>query len=58
MKYSELHRLIRRSGWVAVRQSGSHIIYKKGNVSYPVPNHGSKEIKLGLFLKIKGEMGL
>lgn len=58
MKYSELHRLIRRRGWVSVRQTGSHVIYEKDNVRYPVPNHGSKEISEPLRLKITKDMGL
>lgn len=58
MKSSELHRLIKRGGWVAVRQVGSHVIYEKDGVRIPVPNHGSKEMKQGLALKIIKEMGL
>nr|DAS95718.1 MAG TPA: hypothetical protein [Caudoviricetes sp.] len=58
MKSSELHRLILRNGWVAIRQAGSHVIYEKGNKTYPVPYHGSKEIYRPLELKIKREMGL
>ena len=58
MKSSELPRLILRNGWVAIRQAGSHVIYEKGNKTYPVPYHGSKEIYRPLELKIKREMGL
>ena len=58
MKYSELHRLILRNGWIAIRQKGSHIIYEKDGRRYPVPNHGSKEISRGLEIKIKKEMEL
>lgn len=62
MKYNELHRLIRRAGWLAVsrkrRGKGSHVIYEKGGRTYPVPDHGSDEIPKGLELKIKKEMGL
>lgn len=58
MKYNEFHRLIKQRGWESVRQTGSHVIYKKGNRNYPVPNHGSKEIPEPLRLKIVKEMGL
>lgn len=58
MKYSELHRLIRRCGWTVERQCGSHVIYTKDGRTYPVPYHGSKEIKSGLAVKIKKEMGI
>ncbi|MDR1556483.1 MAG: type II toxin-antitoxin system HicA family toxin [Tannerellaceae bacterium] len=58
MKYNEFHRLIKRRGWESVRQTGSHVIYEKDGIRYPVPNHGSKEIPELLRLKIAKEMGL
>ncbi len=58
MKSSELNKLILRNGWKALRQSGSHIIYEKDGLHYPVPFHGSKEVGKGLEMKIKKEMGL
>lgn len=59
MKYSELHRLIKANGWVKLRQMGtSHVIYKKGSITYPVPDHGAKEVGTGLEKKIKKDMGL
>lgn len=58
MKSSEMHRRIRRNGWVHVRTEGSHYIYEKDGRTYPVPYHGSKEIGKGLEKKIIKEMGL
>ena len=58
MKYTELHRLISQNGWSLIRQSGSHIIYKKGNRTYPVPYHKGKEVGAGLEKTIRKEMGL
>ena len=58
MKSSELHRMIKRSGWMAVRQTGSHIIYEKDGKSFAVPDHGSKEMRKGLAQKLIKEMGL
>ena len=58
MKSTELHRLICANGWVLDRVSGSHYIYLKGDVSYPVPYHGSKEVRKGLERKIIKEMRL
>lgn len=58
MKYSEFHRWIRRNNWEHIRTTGSHYIYKKDGRTYPVPNHGSKEIQEGLRKKIIKEMGL
>lgn len=58
MKYSELHRIIKRNGWRYIKAEGSHYIYQKDGVTYPVPFHGAKEIGKGLENKIKKEMGL
>ena len=48
MKSTEFHRLVRANGWEVIRQTGSHIVYRKGSVTYPVPYHGSKEPCAGL----------
>ncbi|OUN59614.1 type II toxin-antitoxin system HicA family toxin [Alistipes sp. An66] len=58
MKSSELQKLILANGWRIVRQNGSHVIYEKNGVRYPVPFHGGKEVGTGLEKKIKREMGL
>ena len=58
MKYNELHRLILRNGWRLDRVAGSHYVYEKEGRTYPVPNHGSKEVGKGLEKKIKKDMGL
>ena len=48
MKTTEFHKLVRENGWTLLRQTGSHVIYKKGSVIYPVPYHGAKELGTGL----------
>jgi predicted RNA binding protein YcfA (HicA-like mRNA interferase family) len=58
MKSNEFHRLVRKNGWILVRVEGSHYIYGKNGVNYPVPFHGSKEIGKGLEKKMRKEMGL
>jgi len=58
MKYDEIHRLIKMKGWEVVRQSGSHVIYRKGTRTNPVPYHQGKELGRGLECKIKKEMHL
>ncbi len=58
MKYSELHRKIKKNGWSYVKAEGSHYIYQKGNRTYPVPYHGAKEIGKGLRMKIEKDMEL
>ena len=58
MKSDEFHKLVWENGWTKIRQTGSHVIYKKGNRTYPVPYHQGKEIGKGLARKMKKEMGL
>ena len=59
MKYDEFHRLVRANGWIKLRQMGtSHVIYRKGNRTYPVPNHPGKELSRGLERKMRKDMGL
>ena len=60
MKSSELIRLLKKDGWIAIRQTGSHIIMehpvKKGKVI--CPSHASKEVKKGLLNNILKEAGI
>jgi mRNA interferase HicA len=60
MKSSELLQMLKKDGWVKVRQSGSHVIMehpvKKGIVV--CPDHGSKEVGKGLERKIRKQAGL
>jgi mRNA interferase HicA len=58
MKSSELHRKIKKNGWVHIRTEGSHYIYQKGGSIYPVPFHGAKETPKGTEKKTIKEMGL
>ena len=58
MKYDEFHELVRCNGWERWRQSGSHVIYRKGNRIYPVPYHKGKEVGKGLERKMAKEMNL
>ncbi len=60
MKASELLRLLRKAGWYAERQKGSHIklvhLERKDFIIFP--NHGSKEIGKGLERNIKKQAGI
>jgi mRNA interferase HicA len=59
MKCSEFLRLIKKNGWVFVRQGkGSHEIYEKDGKQEVIPNHGSKELGKGLEKKLRKRMGL
>ncbi|MBP5664333.1 MAG: type II toxin-antitoxin system HicA family toxin [Bacteroidales bacterium] len=53
MKYSEIHRMFIKSGWKFNHAEGSHYFYtKNGELSEPIPYHGSKEIPKGIAIKL------
>ena len=58
MKYRELHRIIRKSGWVALpkKGKGSHVRYVKNGVIVTVPYHGGKEIDNDFAKRILNEL--
>ena len=60
MKSSELVRKFQNAGWIEVRQTGSHKIFKdpKTGQVIPVPFHGAKEMGTGLARKILKQAGL
>lgn len=58
MKYSEFHRLASDEGWVVIRQSGSHVIYRKNGEICSVPYHGGSEMRKGICLKLGRKMKL
>ena len=60
MKYNELHRIIRKNGWVLlpVKGKGSHKRYEKDGRIYTVPDHGSKEIDNAFAWQILKRMGI
>lgn len=60
MKTTEMIRLIEKDGWVLIRQTGSHRVYrhpqKPGTVI--VPAHGAKELKKGTEMSIRKQAGI
>ncbi|WP_289742010.1 type II toxin-antitoxin system HicA family toxin [uncultured Duncaniella sp.] len=59
MKYSEFHKRFAKAGWVFSHASGSHYFYlKDGQLSEPIPYHGSKEMGKGLASKLIKKYGL
>ena len=50
MKYNELFKLLKKDGWFAIRQKGSHVIMKHPTKleQLTVPYHAGKEVKKGL----------
>ena len=60
MKYRELHRIIRKNGWVVLpkKGKGSHLRYMKNGVICTVPYHGSKEIDDSFAKRLLKDMGI
>ena len=60
MKVQELINLIAKSGWVEVRQSGSHKIFKHPNKkeTLSIPFHKGKDIPTGTLSSILKKAGL
>ena len=60
MKSSELIRKFERGGWIEIRQTGSHKIFKHpaNELTISVPAHGSKEVATGLAKKLLKQAGL
>lgn len=54
MKSSELVRKFEQAGWIQIRQSSSHKIFKNPETGeiVSVPFHGSKEVGTGLAIKL------
>ena len=47
-KYREIEKKLTKMGYSIVRQRGSHVIFSDGKNIFPVPNHGSKDISIGV----------
>ena len=59
MKYTELHRKFVKAGWRYDHAEGSHYFYiKNGELSEPVPYHGSHEVPKGLANNLIKRYGL
>ncbi len=60
VKYSELHRILKRDGWYKVRQRGSHILMQnhKKPGKLLVPYHSAKEVKKGFLISILKKAGI
>ena len=60
MKCSELYRILKKDGWYAVSQKGSHIKLrhhkKSGTIIFP--NNGSREVGKGLENKLLKDAGI
>jgi len=47
-KYREIEKRLMKMGYRVVRQKGSYVIFSDGKNTFPVPNHGSKDISPGV----------
>jgi len=59
MKWSEIERKATEQGWYFVRHGGEHDIYGHADKDYQIQieRHKSKEVKHGLYCKLKKQIG-
>lgn len=57
-KYREIESKLTKMGYKIVRQKGSHVIFSNGKMTFPVPNHSSKDISLGVERQILNLLNL
>ena len=43
-KFIEIQKKLKALGFVLVRQKWSHVLFSNGKITFPVPNHGKKNI--------------
>ncbi len=60
MTFREIEKILKADKWVLIRINGSHYQYRKvGNPnSVVVPNHGSKDLTIGLLKSLEKKTGL
>ena len=58
--FKQVSRKITTDGWVLIRVCGSHHQYKKDGNSFvlTVPNHGNKELSIGVIKNLEKITGL
>lgn len=57
-KYKEIEKRLTKMGYKAIRQKGSHVIFSNGKNTFPVPNHGSRDISTGVENKLIKILGI
>jgi predicted RNA binding protein YcfA (HicA-like mRNA interferase family) len=57
MRAIEIIRKLKRAGWKVIDQKGSHVKLAKGSQRTTVPNHGTKDLGLGLVKAIEKQTG-
>ncbi|MDD3793724.1 MAG: type II toxin-antitoxin system HicA family toxin [Candidatus Gracilibacteria bacterium] len=56
--YKEIEKKLLKLGYKIVRQNGSHVIFCKGDMLFPVPKHSGKDISIGIENKIIKNIGI
>ena len=58
--FKSIEKKLTSNGWQLVRISGSHHQYKKAGVSTlaTIPNHGKKDIPIGVLKSLENQTGL
>jgi predicted RNA binding protein YcfA (HicA-like mRNA interferase family) len=51
-KFLEIKNKLKRLWFDIVRQKWSHVIFSNGKTTFPVPNHGTRDISPGVESKI------
>lgn len=57
-KFIEIKNKLRKLWFDIVRQKWSHVIFSDGKTTFPVPNHGNKDISPGVESKILSFVGI
>ena len=60
MNFKKIEKIILADGWVLVRVCGSHYQFKKSGVekNVVIPNHGNKDISIGVLKNLEKTTGL
>lgn len=60
LKFKELEKILKKFGYLPVRQKGSHVIFESanGNNILSVPNHPKKTIGKGLLKQFIRDMDI
>ena len=60
MKYNDLFKLLKKDGWIEIRQKGCHVSMQHPSKTnqLTVPFHAGKEVKKGLLNAILKQAGI
>lgn len=58
MTGAEIIKILKVHGWLALRQSGSHVRLGNGTLRTTVPVHGKADVKPGTLASIERQTGL